>query len=396
MFYHLFVDPGPLAEVLPGTNVFRYISFRTAWGLISALVLAYLVFPPFIAWMKQQKMNQIIRTDGPESHLLNKVGTPTMGGVCILFGILVSTLLWGRFDAPAPAAAGTLLYGMGDGFLARVLRSQVGMVLIVMLGYGGIGLYDDWKKVMYQSADGLAGRWKLVLQTAIGGGVVAWAYATGVVDATLPFPFVKQGAIDLAHLWDGAPPQLGWIYVAFALFLLVGASNAVNLTDGLDGLAIGPVMTSAATYGVLGYLGGNTKFAEYLGIAYVSGAGELTVLSFAIVGAGLGFLWYNAYPAQVFMGDVGSLSLGGTLAALAVFTKHEILLAIVGGIFVLETLSVIIQVVSFKTTGKRVFAMAPIHHHYEKKGWSEPKIIVRFWILSIILALVALSTLKLR
>ncbi|MCB9679788.1 MAG: phospho-N-acetylmuramoyl-pentapeptide-transferase [Alphaproteobacteria bacterium] len=373
MIYHLFVEPGPLGDLLPGTNVFRYITFRTAWGLITALVVAYLVFPPFINWMKQQKMNQIIRNDGPESHLLNKIGTPTMGGVCILLGIAVSTLLWARLDEPV-----------------------TWMGLTVMLGYGAIGFYDDWKKVMYQSSDGLAGRWKLVLQTLIGGGVVAWAYGTGVVDASLPVPFLREGSIDFAHLWDGAPTWLGWLYPAFAVFILVGASNAVNLTDGLDGLAIGPVMTCAATYGAIGYLAGNARFAGYLGIPYVAGVGELTVFSFAIVGAGLGFLWYNAYPAQVFMGDVGSLSLGGTLAVISILTKHEILLAIVGGIFVLEALSVIIQVVSFKTTGKRVFAMAPIHHHYEKKGWSEPKIIVRFWILSIILALVGLSTLKLR
>jgi phospho-N-acetylmuramoyl-pentapeptide-transferase len=378
MIYLLFIEdfagnPGPLADVIPGTNVFRYITFRTAWGLITALVVAYLVFPPFINWMKQQKMAQIIRNDGPESHLLNKIGTPTMGGVCILFGIAASTLLWMRLDMPV-----------------------TWITLFVMLGYGFIGLYDDWKKVMYQSADGLAGRWKLVLQTLIGGGAVAYAYGSGVIDASLPLPFVKDGAIDFAALWDGAPPELGWVYVAFALFVMVGASNAVNLTDGLDGLAIGPVMTCAASYGAISYLAGNERFAAYLGIDFVFGVGELTVFCFCIVGAGLGFLWYNSYPAQVFMGDVGSLSLGGTLATIAVLTKHEILLAVVGGIFVLEALSVIIQVASFKTTGKRVFAMAPIHHHYEKHGWSEPKIIVRFWILSVVLALIGLSTLKLR
>jgi len=378
MIYHLFIEdfsgnPGPLADLIPGTNVFRYITFRTAWGLITALVVAYLVFPPFIRWMKAQKMSQIIRSDGPESHLLNKIGTPTMGGVCILFGVVTSAVLWARLDNPV-----------------------TWMALVVMIGYGAIGFYDDWKKVMYKSADGLAGRWKLVLQTLIGGAAVGWAYGTGVITAELPFPFVRSGTLDFAALWDGAPPELGWIYVAFAVFVMVGASNAVNLTDGLDGLAIGPVMTCAATYGAIAYLAGNHRFADYLGIEFVSGVGELTVFSFAIVGAGLGFLWYNSYPAQVFMGDVGSLSLGGTLAIIAVLTKQEILLAIVGGIFVLEALSVIIQVVSFKTTGKRVFAMAPIHHHYEKKGWSEPKIIVRFWIISIILALVGLSTLKLR
>lgn len=372
MIYHLFIDPGPLADAFPGTNVFRYLSFRTAWGMITALVVAYMVFPPFIHWMQRQKMNQIIRDDGPESHRLNKVGTPTMGGVCLLFGVLVSTLLWARLDNPA-----------------------TWMVLVVMVGYGLIGFYDDWAKVMYQSSDGLAGRWKLIYQTAIGVGVVGWAYGTGVIDATIPVPLFTNVHIDLAELWVGAP-NLGWLYPFFALFILVGASNAVNLTDGLDGLAIGPIMTTAATYGVIAYLAGNAKFAGYLGIPYLAGVGELTVFAFALVGAGLGFLWYNAYPAQVFMGDVGSLSLGGTLAMLAVLTKHEILLAIVGGIFVLETVSVILQVGSFKLRGKRIFHMAPIHHHYEKLGWSEPKIIVRFWILSILLALIALSTLKLR
>ncbi len=373
MLYWLFVDPGPLAEALPGTNVFRYISFRAVWGVITALVVAYLTFPWFIDWMKRRKIDQIIRDDGPESHLLNKVGTPTMGGVCILLGVALSTLVWARLDVPYPW-----------------------MVLAVMLGYGAIGLYDDWMKVMHRSTAGLAGRLKLLFQTAIGGGVLAWAYLGGHLSAELALPFVQSAVIDFAHLWDGASPAWGWLYVAFALFVMVGSSNAVNLTDGLDGLAIGPVMTCAGTYGVIAYAVGNAKFSAYLGIPYVAGVGELAVVSLSIIGAGLGFLWYNAYPAQVFMGDVGSLSLGGTLAALAILTKHEILLALVGGVFVLETVSVIVQVISFKTTGKRVFAMAPIHHHYEKKGWSEPKIIVRFWIISIILALVALSTLKLR
>ncbi len=373
MLYWLFIDPGPFGSTFPGTNVFRYITFRSAWGVITALLFTYWTFPWFISWMKNQKMAQIIRDDGPESHLLNKVGTPTMGGVCILGGVAVATLLWSRLDTPYPW-----------------------MVLAVMLGYGAIGLYDDWMKVMHQSADGLAGRLKLLFQTLVGGGVLAWAYSGDHLSATLVLPFLQSAVVDFEHLWLGAPLLLGWAYVAVALFIMVGASNGVNLTDGLDGLAIGPVMTCAGTYGVIAYVVGNAKFAAYLGIPYVAGVGELTVVSLAIVGAGLGFLWYNAYPAQVFMGDVGSLSLGGTLATLAVLTKHEILLALVGGIFVLETVSVIVQVVSFKTTGKRVFAMAPIHHHYEKKGWSEPKIIVRFWIISVILALVALSTLKLR
>jgi phospho-N-acetylmuramoyl-pentapeptide-transferase len=295
-----------------------------------------------------------------------------MGGVCLLLGVAVAVLLWARLDNPA-----------------------VWMTLAVMVGYGAVGFADDWLKLTRKSSQGLAGRWKILLEVAIGGGVLVWGYNSGVIEPYLPLPFLKATAIDFAELWPGAP-DLGWVYLGLALFILVGASNAVNLTDGLDGLAIGPVMTCAATYGLLAYLAGNARFAEYLAIPYVSNSGELTIFALAVVGAGLGFLWYNAYPASIFMGDVGSLSLGGTLGILAVLTKHEILLALVGGIFVLEAVSVIVQVVSFKTTGKRVFAMAPIHHHYEKRGWSEPKIIVRFWIISIILALVALSTLKLR
>ena len=369
MLYHLLV---PLSEDLPGANVFRYISFRTAWGIITALVVTYVLIPPFIRWMKNRKMAQIIRDDGPASHLLNKIGTPTMGGVCILLGISVATLLWARLDNPF-----------------------TWMTLAIMLGYGAIGFYDDWKKITAKSSDGLSGRWKLVLQIGIGALVLGYGHFSGVVEPTLQLPFIKGTGINLAQPWPGGP-DLGLLYPLIGVFILVGASNAVNLTDGLDGLAIGPVMTCAATYGVLAYVAGHTRFASYLDIVPVGGAGELTIVAMAMVDAGLGFLWYNSYPAQIFMGDVGSLPLGGTLAAVAILTKHELLLALVGGIFVLEALSVIIQVASFKSTGNRVFAMAPIHHHYEKKGWSEPKIIVRFWIVSVILALVALSTLKLR
>ena len=375
MLYHLFtqwlVDPAG-EPLVPGANVFRYISFRTAWGIITALAIAYLAYPWFIDFMKQQKAAQIIRDDGPESHLLNKIGTPTLGGVPMIGAVLLSALLWARLDNPA-----------------------VWAVLIVMLGYGAIGFVDDWLKLTKKSSAGLAGRLKIVGQLAIGGGVLAWGWWAGFVEPTLAIPFFKEGTIDFAALWSGAP-DLSVLYWLFALFVLVAASNGVNLTDGLDGLAIGPVMTSAATYGLLAYLAGHATFAEYLGIPYVQYSAELTVVSMAVVGVGLGFLWYNAYPASIFMGDVGALALGGALGMIAVLTKNEILFALVGGIFVLETLSVIIQVVSFKTTGKRVFEMAPIHHHYEKKGWSEPKIIVRFWIISVILALVALSTLKLR
>ncbi len=375
MLYHLFVDPGPLGGLLPGTGVFRYITFRTAWAVITALLVTYLIFPPFIQWMKQQRVNQIIRSDGPESHLLNKVGTPTMGGVCILLGVTVATLLWARLDV-----------------------AEVWMALVVLLGCGAIGFVDDWKKVMHRSADGLHGRYKILAQLAIGGSVFGYLYSQGRIGPAIQVPFLRDTAIDFsaASFWPDAPGWLGWSYVLFAIFVLVAESNAVNLTDGLDGLAIGPVMTCAATYGVVAYVAGHQEFSRYLGIPYVPGVGELAVFALALVGAGLGFLWYNAFPASVFMGDVGSLSLGGTLALLAVCTRHELLLVLVGGIFVMEAASVVLQVGSFKLRGKRIFAMAPIHHHFEKKGWSEPKIIVRFWIISVLLAMVGLSTLKLR
>jgi phospho-N-acetylmuramoyl-pentapeptide-transferase len=372
MLYHLMPM---LSDFIPGTNVFIYISFRTAWAVVTALLVTYLIFPAFIRAMNKRKMDQIIRDDGPESHRLNKVGTPTMGGLCILFGVALSTLLWARLDTPI-----------------------TWMVLTVMLGYGAIGFVDDWKKVMNRDTAGLSGRYKILWQVLIGGGVLVYGHMSGVIEPVLQLPFIKASVfvVDFAELWTGAPDAFGWLYPMFGLVVLVGTSNAVNLTDGLDGLAIGPTMTTAATFGLLAYLSGHAEFAQFLDIVSVSTAGELTVIGLALVGAGLGFLWYNAYPAQVFMGDVGSLALGGTLAIVAVICKQEILLAVVGGIFVLEAVSVILQVGSFKLTGKRVFAMAPIHHHYEKKGWSEPKIIVRFWIISVILALVALSTLKLQ
>ena len=350
-------------------NVFRYTSFRTAWAMISALGFCYLLYPAFINWMKKRKLAQIIRDEGPQSHIEAKVGTPTMGGVPMLAGIGLSGLIWCRLDNPI-----------------------VPLSLLVLLGYGLIGFVDDWKKVMEKSSAGLAGRWKIVGQLLFGGIAVGCALYFDVIEPEIPLPFLKGESLHL-----GAP-----LYAVFGLVVLVGASNAVNLTDGLDGLAIGPVMTSAATFGILAYIAGHVGFSEYLMVPNVEGAGELTILCMATVGAGLGFLWFNAYPAQIFMGDVGSLALGGLLGMLAILTRHELLLVLIGGVFVLEASSVIIQVMGFKITkkltgeGKRVFAMAPIHHHYEKQGWSEPKIIVRFWIISVLLALVALSTLKLR
>lgn len=367
MLYHLLT---PMADQVQVFNLFRYITFRTAWGMVTALAICYLLYPSFIRWMKAKKMEQIIRDFGPDHGA--KVGTPTMGGVPMIIAIAGSTLLWARLDQPV-----------------------VWMALIVFVGYGIIGFIDDWKKVIQRSSDGLAGRWKMLGQFGIAGGVLTWGYMTGVLEPDLAIPFLKDATLHFDELIPGAT-WMGWLYVLFGMFVCNGSSNAVNLTDGLDGLAIGPVMTSAMTLGILSYLAGHAGFAAYLSVPYVEGSGELTIFAVTIVGAGLGFLWYNTFPAQIFMGDVGSLSLGGALGVLAVLTKHELLLALVGGIFVLETLSVIIQVTSFKLTGKRVFKMAPIHHHYEKLGWSEPKIIVRFWIISILLALVALSTLKVR
>jgi phospho-N-acetylmuramoyl-pentapeptide-transferase len=369
MLYHLLT---PLSDEATFFNVFRYISFRVAWGMVTALSLCYLLFPPFIRWMRQQRMEQIIRAEGPQSHLETKVGTPTMGGIPMLTAIVASTLLWARLD-----------------------NAPIWMALAILVAYGTIGFVDDWKKVMQRSSDGLSPRAKLGGQFGIAAIVLGLGYATGHIDPALAVPFLKGATIHFDRLTPAAP-WLGWAYVAIGTLVLAGCSNAVNLTDGLDGLAIGPVMTSAMTLAILAYLAGHAQFSEYLAIPFVAGSGELSVFAVCIVGAGLGFLWYNSYPAQIFMGDVGSLALGGALAIIAVLCKHEILLALIGGIFVLEAVSVILQVASFKLTGKRIFAMAPIHHHYEKKGWSEPKIIVRFWIISIMLALVALSTLKVR
>jgi phospho-N-acetylmuramoyl-pentapeptide-transferase len=370
----------PLANSHPFFNLFHYISFRATWGMVTALAICYGLYPWFIDKMKRTKMEQIIREDGPQTHVENKVGTPTMGGVPMIIAITVSTLLWARLD-----------------------QAEVWMALAVFLGYGLLGFIDDYKKVMLKSSDGLSGRWKLVGQFSIAGAVLGWGLMSGEISPELSLPFLKGPLDPSTGIWHGAldlgalgSPHMAWFYVGFGMIVLTGASNAVNLTDGLDGLAIGPIMTSALTFAVLAYVAGNFKFAGYLSVPLIKGAGELTIFAVAIVGAGLGFLWYNSYPAQIFMGDVGSLSLGGALGALAVLTKNEILLVLVGGIFVLEAVSVILQVGSYKLRKKRIFAMAPIHHHYEKKGWSEPKIIVRFWIISILLALVALSTLKVR
>ncbi|CCG09289.1 Phospho-N-acetylmuramoyl-pentapeptide-transferas e [Pararhodospirillum photometricum DSM 122] len=361
MLFHL----SDFADHLSALNVFRYLTFRAAGAVITALLVAFLLGPSLIAWLKRvQHEGQPIRADGPESHLLTKKGTPTMGGVLILLGVAVATLLW-----------------------ADLSNQFVWAALALTLGYGAIGFADDFLKVTKRNSKGLPGRLKILGQVSLALIVTLWVVSLEAeAQATaLALPFFKDILI-----------QMGWFYVPFAVFVMVGASNAVNLTDGLDGLAIVPVMIAAGVFMLIAYLVGNMIFANYLQIHFVPGTGELAVFCGALVGAALGFLWFNAPPAQVFMGDTGSLSMGGALGVLSVVTKHEMVLAIVGGLFVLETVSVIVQVTSYKLTGKRVFRMAPLHHHFEKKGWAEPTIVIRFWIIALILALVGLSTLKLR
>jgi phospho-N-acetylmuramoyl-pentapeptide-transferase len=351
----------PLSADLILFNVFRYISFRTIMATLMALMITFLLGRPLVDYLKALQIGQTIRNDGPQSHL-EKSGTPTMGGILILFAMTVSAIFWARLD-----------------------NIYVWIVLGVTLIYGGIGFVDDYLKFIRHSHRGLTAKGKLGLQLLVGCVVGFYLWWDPGFSTTLSVPFFKD-----FH------PDLGIWYIPFAALVIAGASNAVNLTDGLDGLAIGPVMICAATYLLFAYVAGHLKLAQYLQIFYVAGAGELSVICGAMLGAGMGFLWYNAYPAEIFMGDVGSLSLGGLLGSIAVVTKHEILLAIAGGVFVIEAVSVILQVISFKATGKRIFNMAPIHHHFELKGWAEPKVIVRFWIISIILALMAVSTLKLR
>ncbi len=345
-------------------NLFRYITFRTGGATATALFFVFFFGPGIIAALRiKQGKGQPIRDDGPPSHLIAKAGTPTMGGLMILSGVIVSALLW-----------------------ANLANHFVWIVLLVTAGFGAIGFYDDFLKVTKQTHKGFSGRLRLALEAAIAGIACFAMMKLGTPHVTaLALPAVKGFFIDL-----------GIYFFAFGAFVIVAAGNAVNLTDGLDGLAIVPVMIAAATFGIIAYLAGNAIFATYLGINFVPGAGELAVICGAFIGAGLGFLWFNAPPAQIFMGDTGSLALGGALGTIAVAVKHEIVLAIVGGLFVVETLSVIVQVLSFKLTGKRVFKMAPIHHHFEQLGWSEPQVVVRFWIIAFVLALVGLSTLKLR
>jgi phospho-N-acetylmuramoyl-pentapeptide-transferase len=359
MLYHLLF---PLHTSISGLNVFRYITFRSIAGAVTAFIIVLILGQVFIRLMRHYQIGQVVRDDGPATHLA-KQGVPTMGGLLILTAITIGTLLWARLD-----------------------NSLVWLGLFVTLFYGSIGAIDDLRKIKKNNSKGLSARWKLILQV-LGASVVGmFIFLHPGFDGHLSLPFLKN-----------IRPDLSWFYVIFAIIVIVGASNAVNLTDGLDGLAAGPTVVTSAVYLVFSYLAGHVVLAEYLQIPYVAGSGELAIFCGTIFGACLGFLWFNAYPAQMFMGDVGSLALGGALGSTAIIIKQEFLLAIVGGVFVMEALSVIMQVGYFKmTNGKRIFLMAPFHHHFEKKGWHEPKVVVRFWIVSIILGLVAIATLKLR
>ncbi|MGA7145989.1 MAG: phospho-N-acetylmuramoyl-pentapeptide-transferase [Desulfobacterales bacterium] len=359
MLYHLLY---PLHQTLSVFNVFRYITFRTIYASLTAFLICFFMGPWVIRKLSYMQVGQYVRDDGPQTHL-QKAGTPTMGGTLILFSIVVSTLLW-----------------------ANLTDYFVWIVLLVTIGFGGIGFIDDYLMQIKKQSKGLTVRNKLLLQTILAMIIGALVYISPDFSTRITIPFFK-------HI----SPDFGWGYILFAALVIIGTSNAVNITDGLDGLAIGPFIVASATYMVFAYVAGHVKIANYLQINYIAGSGEVAVFCGAMVGAGMGFLWFNAYPAQIFMGDVGSLALGAAIGTVAVITKQEILLILVGGLFVIETLSVIFQVGFFKmTSGRRIFRMAPLHHHFELKGWPEPKVIVRFWIISIALALIAMSTLKLR
>ena len=345
-------------------NVFKYLTFRTGLSVFTSLIIVLIIGGPFIKFFSNQKILNPIRDDGPEDHIIKKIGTPTMGGLIILLGLLTSVILW-----------------------ADLSNINILFCVYVAVSFGLLGAFDDYKKIKYSNSSGISSKFKIILQIVLSIiGVVIYVNFIDYQNITnLYFPFFKNLIINL-----------GWFFIPFAIFVIIGSSNAVNLTDGLDGLATVPVMLVALSFSLICYLVGNTIFANYLQIQYIANVGELSIFCGSIVGSCLGFLWYNAPPAKIFMGDTGSLSLGGSIASVAIIVKHEIVLAIVGGLFVLETVSVIIQVISFKLTGKRVFMMAPIHHHFEKKGWAESTVVIRFWIIAIILALVGLATLKLR
>ena len=353
-----------LVDEFSALNVFRYLTFRTGLSVMSSMIIVFLIGGPFIRFIESKKITGPIREDGPIDHIVKKVGTPTMGGVLILVGILFGTLLW-----------------------ADLNNSYIWVLLLVATSFGLLGAIDDYLKIKYKNSKGISSWMKIFWQIVISIIAIFLLIKYGDNDhlEKIYFPFFKNLIINL-----------GWFFIPFAIFVIVGSSNAVNLTDGLDGLATVPVILVAACFAFISYITGNVVFSEYLQVPYIEGTGEISIFCGAIIGSCLGFLWFNAPPAKIFMGDTGSLSLGGSLGAVAIITKHEIVLAITGGLFVLEAVSVVVQVISFKLTGKRIFKMAPIHHHFEKKGWPESTVVIRFWIISIILAMIGLATLKLR
>ena len=361
MLYNLLLN---YVELLSFLNVFKYITFRTGLAFFTSLLISLLIGGPFIRLFSNKNIINPIREDGPTDHIIKKIGTPTMGGVIILLGLIISVLLW-----------------------ADLSNIYIIFCLYIVFTFGLLGAYDDYKKIKNGNSQGISSKSKLIVQIILA--MIGMIILTYLIDyqefKNLYFPFFKNLVVNL-----------GWFFIPFSIFVIVGSSNAVNLTDGLDGLATVPVILVAGCFAFICYVSGNVVFSEYLQILYIEGAGEISIFCGAIIGACLGFLWFNAPPAKIFMGDTGSLALGGSLGAVGVITKHEIVLAITGGLFVLEALSVVIQVISFKLTGKRIFKMAPIHHHFEKKGWPESTVVVRFWIISIILAMIGLATLKLR
>ena len=361
MLYNLFIS---LIDQFSALNVFRYLTFRTGLSVMSSMIIVFLVGGPFIKFIESHKFTGPIRDDGPKDHIIKKVGTPTMGGILILIGILFGTLLW-----------------------ADLNNSYIWVLLMVATSFGLLGALDDYLKIKHNNSKGISSGAKIIFQIILSliAVLLLIKYGNNEHIRNLYFPFLKNLVINLS-----------WFFIPFSVFIIVGSSNAVNLTDGLDGLATVPVILVAACFAFISYVTGNIVFSEYLQIPYIEGVGEVSVFCGSIIGACLGFLWFNAPPAKIFMGDTGSLALGGSLGAVGIITKHEIVLAITGGLFVLEAISVIVQVISYKLTGRRVFKMAPIHHHFEKKGWPESTVVIRFWIISIILAMIGLATLKLR
>ena len=361
MLYKLILN---YVDIFSFLNVFKYLTVRTGLAMFTSMLVVFLIGTPFINFFSARQIINPIREDGPDEHIIKKIGTPTMGGVLILVGLFSSILLWGNLSNP-----------------------YIWVLIFIVASFGLLGAYDDYKKIKFSNSSGVSFKFKIIIQIIIAVlGILILTHFTDHPDLkNLYFPFFKNLLINL-----------GWFFIPFSVFIIVGSSNAVNLTDGLDGLATVPVILVAGCFAFISYVTGNIVFSEYLQIPYIEGVGEVTVFLGSVIGACLGFLWFNAPPAKIFMGDTGSLALGGSLGAVGIITKHEIVLAITGGLFVLEATSVIVQVLSYKLTGKRVFKMAPIHHHFEKKGWAESTIVVRFWIISIILAMIGLATLKLR